>query len=108
MIFLLLASAAPVQDVPAQLPAFGAEAKLDAAELGRETAREDVSQIATADQAAGVSKNSINGPSTTGSVAIDGNAFQNMSGMTIINANSGNNVAINASLNVNVRFAPGQ
>lgn len=112
MIFLLLASAAPVQDVPAPAPApsstFAAEAKLETAELGRETAREDVSQISSANQAAGVSGNSINGPSTTGQVAIDGNAFQNMSGMTIINANSGNNVAINASLNVNVRFAPGQ
>lgn len=108
MIFLLLASAAPVQEVPVQPPLFGAETKLQADELGRETAREDVSQISTANQAAGVSNNSINGPSTTGQVAIDGQAFQNMSGMTIINANTGNNVAINASLNVNVRFSPGQ
>lgn len=116
MIFLLLAMAAPAQDVPVQdapaqavaPAAFGADARLESEELGRETAREDVAQIATANQSAGVANNSINGPSTTGQISIDGNAFQNASGLTIINANSGNNVAINASLNVNLRLTPGQ
>ena len=33
---------------------------------------------------------------------IAGNAFQNMSGLSILNVNTGNNVAINAALNVNI------
>lgn len=109
------ALASPAAPAPVSFPApvmapapFGSAAALDPASLDRETAREDVAQIATAEQAARVSNNSINGPSQTGTVSIDGNAFQNLQGLAVINANSGNNVAINSSLNVNIHFAPGQ
>lgn len=74
--------------------------------LGAATAREDISQVASSEQTATVSGNSVNGQSTTGALNIDGNAFQNQSGLTIVNANTGNNVAVNASMNVNIVFTP--
>lgn len=92
--------AAPAKASPFSSPALNVEA------LGSATAREDISQIASSDQTATVSGSSVNGQSTTGNLVIDGNAFQNQSGLTIVNANTGNNVAVNASMNVNVVFAP--
>lgn len=86
---------------------FAAEAALAEAELARTTGREDVTQLNSADQANQVSNNSINGPSVTGTIRIDDNAFQNMSGLSVLNANTGNNVAINASMQVNVAINPG-
>ncbi len=70
--------------------------------------REDTAQIATADQVAGVSRNSVGDNVRTGEATISGNAFQNMSGLSILNVNTGNNVAINAALNVNIALTPGQ
>jgi hypothetical protein len=67
--------------------------------------REDVTQVSQADLAAGVSRNSVGDNSTTGTAQIDGNAFQNMSGLSILNVNTGNNVAINAAMNVNVSIS---
>lgn len=112
MILLFLASAL-AQQAPAEPPqpvaaAFGAEARLDTEALDRETAREDVNQAAIAEQSTRVSNNSVNGTSATGQITLDGSAFQGISGLTIVNNNSGNNVAINAALNVNVHFIPGQ
>ncbi len=70
--------------------------------------REDITQITQADLAAGVSQNSVGDNSVTGAAQISGNAFQNMSGLSILNVNTGNNVAINAAMNVNVSVTPGQ
>jgi hypothetical protein len=53
-----------------------------------------------------VADNHIVGNVSTGDVTIDGNAFQSLNGLAIVNANTGNNVAINASLNVNVALSP--
>lgn len=113
MILLLLAAAVAQEAQAPTIPAaptgaFAAEARLDSETLHNETAREDTNQVATSNQAASVSRNTVIGDTTTGSVSIDGQAFQNVSGLTIVNANSGNQVAINASLNVNIRFSPGQ
>lgn len=66
----------------------------------------DLGQLAIADQTNTVAGNSVNGTSTTGAVGFAGNAFENMNGLAVINANSGNNVAINAALNVNVSIQP--
>jgi hypothetical protein len=71
-------------------------------DLGLSTAREDIGQIATAEQTAVVSDSKVSGNVQTGAVSISDNAFQNLSGLSVINANSGNNVAINAAMNVNV------
>jgi hypothetical protein len=105
--FLLASIVAAQPDAPrVPSPDTFATAPLDDGSLGQATAREDLQQIATAQQTARVSNNSISGPSVTGNVAIDGNAFQNLQGLAVISANSGNNVAINSSLNVNIHFSP--
>ena len=82
---------------------FGA-APIEEATLRSIAGREDVNQASYANQVAGVSKNSVGNDSVTGNTEISGNAFQNMSGLSILNVNSGNNVAINASMNVNISF----
>lgn len=68
--------------------------------------REDTTQVSQAELAAGVSQNSVGDNSVTGNANIDGNAFQNMSGLSILNVNTGNNVAINAAMNVNISISP--
>ncbi|WP_137681739.1 hypothetical protein [Aurantiacibacter suaedae] len=69
--------------------------------------REDMHQISQAELAAGVRNNSVGDYAVTGNAQIDGNAFQNMSGLSILNVNTGNNVAINAAMNVNVAITAG-
>ncbi len=68
--------------------------------------REDLSMIARSDQTAAVSKNSVGDNAVTGEVRIADNAFQNLSGLSLLNVNTGNNVAINASMNVNISINP--
>ena len=87
--------------------AFGAATAVDAASLEQVTGREDTgAMIASATQRNTVSNNSVTGTSTTGTITIDGNAFQNLQGLAVISANSGNNVAMNAAMNVTVNLAP--
>jgi len=64
--------------------------------------RENTRQIALNEQSAGVSRNSVGDNSVTGDARIDDNAFQNMTGLSILNVNTGNNVAINAAMTVNI------
>lgn len=75
-------------------------------DLASSAGKADLNQVSLARQENQVAGNSVSGSSVTGAVGIAGNAFQNMSGLAIINANSGNNVAINAALNVNVAILP--
>lgn len=74
--------------------------------LGAVSGREDVQQEASAVQTAAVSRNSVGDHVTTGEAKIDGQAFQNLSGLSILNVNTGNNVAINAAMNVTISIAP--
>ena len=60
--------------------------------------------IAAADQRNVVANNSVSGNSVTGDVVIDGNAFQNVQGLAVISANTGNNVAINSAMNVTINM----
>ena len=92
----LLAAPAAAQDTP-----FGAKPLGDDT-LGAIAGREDTNQISTADQVAGVSRNTVGDNSRTGEARISDNAFQNMQGLSILNVNTGNNVAINAAMNVNI------
>ena len=78
------------------------------ATLGTVAGREDTAQLATATQSAGVARNSVGDNVTTGDARISDNAFQNLSGLSVINVNTGNNVAINAAMNVNIAVHPGQ
>ena len=101
--------AAPISPEPAPARSAGARfatPALDDADLGAQAGRADLSQEARNSQTAGVSGSSVNGTSRTGAVTIDGNAFQNMSGLTVVNANSGNNVAMNGAMTVNVAISP--
>lgn len=103
------ATIAPVPSRPLALDAAGKAfgGAVDEADLGAVTGREDTgTMIASATQRNTVQNNSVTGTSTTGSVTIDGNAFQNLQGLAVISANSGNNVAMNAAMNVTVNLAP--
>lgn len=104
-----LAPAAAAQTAPAPAPA-SPEAFATAvteADLGQVTGRENTATLAAiATQRNTVSGNSVSGNSVTGGVQIDGNAFQNLSGLAVISANSGNNVAINSAMNVTINLGP--
>lgn len=97
----------PVSIAAASSPVFPDGRALAEADLGAIAGREDHgTQIAAADQRNTISNNSVTGNSVTGSVTIDGQAFSNLSGLAIISANSGNNVAINSAMNVVINLAP--
>jgi len=98
---------APAERAPAAATLFGAAAVSETT-LQTVAGREDTNQISQAELAAGVSNNSVGDNVSTGNAQIDGNAFQNMSGLSILNVNTGNNVAINAAMNVNISITPGQ
>jgi hypothetical protein len=93
---------APAEGAASVPPAFNGAAALPPEALAGQTAREDLSQVIVSRQTARVANNSINGSSVTGGVSFDDNAFSNLQGMAIVGANSGNNVAFNSSLNVNI------
>ena len=96
----LLVAATPVAADPFAVAPIG-----DAA-LATIAGKADPTQAVIATNSANVANNRIVGISTTGVISIDGNAFRNLNGLAVINANTGNNVAINASLNVNVSIRP--
>jgi hypothetical protein len=97
-------SAAAVQVNESDQAAFGT-APLADGDLGKATGREDTATlIASATQRNTVANNSVTGNSVTGDVQIDGNAFQNLQGLAVISANSGNNVAINSAMNVTINL----
>ncbi len=83
-----------------------ATAPIDDSTLGAAAGRQDTQQAATATQVAGVSQNSVGDNVRTGDASISDNAFQNLSGLSILNVNTGNNVAINAAMNVNIAIQP--
>jgi hypothetical protein len=87
--------------------AFKAQA-LDEQALARTTARGNGDQNATSTLVAGSSNNSVNGTVTTGTVTFSDSSFQGASGLTMVNSNSGNNVAINSAMTVNVSINPQQ
>ena len=113
---VIYASAALAQEVPVARKVVEADpAPVDAAfagalaeaDLGKVTGRENLgAMVASAAQRNTVANNSVVGTSMTGNVQIDGNAFQNLQGLAVISANSGNNVAINSAMNVVVNLAP--
>ncbi len=106
---LTIALAAVMLGAPG--PALAQTAFADTAPMNDDTlqavaGREDVGQVAFADQTNNVSNNSVTGNSVTGAVQIGDNAFQNISGLAVISVNSGNNVAINSAMNVTISLAP--
>lgn len=88
-------------------PLFATAPIADDATLNAATAREDVSLVAETRQASSVSNSSVSGV-TTSKVELSDSAFQNASGLIVVNANTGNNVAMNGSVNVNIVMTPPQ
>jgi hypothetical protein len=86
-------------------PPFGSGA-VAATELSTITGRSDTAQEIRAQNSSNVSHNSVTGQSQTGAISFDAGAFQAMTGLSLLSANTGNNVSINSSLNVNVSILP--
>ena len=85
---------------------FAAATPVQPADLAKVTGRDDTSLLIRANNTSTVSNNSVNGHSQTGTVSFDGQAFGNLAGLSLVSANTGNNVSINASLNLNVSIRP--
>ncbi|WP_019831040.1 hypothetical protein [Sphingomonas sp. PR090111-T3T-6A] len=66
----------------------------------------NVDQYVMAQNTNTVSDNHVDGNSVTGTINFDPTSFQNMNGLSVLSANTGNNVAINSSLNVNIAIRP--
>ena len=93
------------QTVPSETeaPAVFADAKVvEERQLAAIAGREDVNQFTNADQNNAVKGNNVGDNSVTGQINISDQAFSNTNGFVVLNANTGNNVAINASIQVNV------
>lgn len=101
-VLFLAATPAVAQDKP-----FAAPAMTDTA-LGTVAGREDTRGVAIAEQQSTVTRNSVGDNVRTGDAKISDSAFQNMAGLSILNVNTGNNVAINAAMNVTVAIQPAQ
>jgi hypothetical protein len=79
-----------------------ATAAIAPTELATVTGRADTAQQIRAQNTSTVSNNTVSGQSQTGTISFDPNAFQGVAGLSLVSANTGNNVSINSSLNVNV------
>jgi hypothetical protein len=82
-------------------------APMEESALSASTGREDTNMVAQSNSNATVTRNSVGDNATTGDVRVDDQAFQNLSGLSLLNINTGNNVAMNASMNVNIAINPG-
>ncbi len=92
---------APVDRPPADTP-FGSSAKVAGPALAEITGRADTAVSIRANNSSTVSNNSVTGSSVTGTISFDTSSFANLSGLSLLSANTGNNVSINSSLNLNV------
>lgn len=102
--YLILALSLVVAANPARAQ-FAAVTPVTDAELHAIAGRADLNaltQRAEARNSSTVSNNSVNGTSVTGEINFDGSALQNLTGLAVFSVNTGNNVSINAAMNVNV------
>lgn len=65
-----------------------------------------VEQSTTIASTGTVQGNTINGDFTTGMVTLSNGALDNFNGLALFSINTGNNVAINSSMTVNVAIQP--
>ncbi len=100
------ANAAAAVAQPADQNPFGTVPSVAGAQLQKMTGQADLAQQVQASNTATVANNTVEGNSVTGNINFGSGAFQNLNGLSVLSANSGNNVAINASLNVNVAIRP--
>lgn len=99
--------------VDAAGPALFEAGPIDEAGLAKVAGREDrpTWQASNAQSSATVRDNKVGDNSPTGALSVSDAAFQNVSGISMVNLNTGNASSINASMNVNVSIhmapAPG-
>ena len=91
----------------AQKPLFADAKPVQEAGLAKIAGREDLAQVTQSEQTNAVTGNSVGDNANTGTISLQDNAFRDMNGFTIVNANTGNNVAINATIQVNIAL-PGE
>ncbi len=103
----LLLLVAPVAAPLAAQPLFPEAPPMADDALGAIAGREGTALLAQSTQAGTVADNSVGDNVTTGAVQIDGQAFQNLQGLSLLNVNTGNNVAMNTSMNVTIAINPG-
>ena len=103
-----LADPAPVSPaaIPAEENPFGVVPSVAGAQLAKMTGQANIAQEVQATNTSTVANNMVEGNSVTGNISFGSGAFQNLNGLSVLSANSGNNVAIDASLNVNVAVRP--
>jgi hypothetical protein len=65
-----------------------------------------VGQTTTVTSTSTVEGNTINGDFTTGTITLGNGALDNFNGLALFNINTGNNVAINSAMTVNVAIQP--
>lgn len=65
-----------------------------------------IEQTNTTTSTSTVEGNTINGNFTTGTINLGGGALDNFNGLALFNLNTGNNVAINSAMTVNVALQP--
>ena len=107
IILICLAASFPAAAQTAEGSApFGGAAVVAGAELSAITGQADTAMLIRANNSGTVAGNTINGPSMTGTINFDQQSLSNMSGLSVLSANTDNNVAINSSLNVNVAVRP--
>ena len=102
----LLASTSPASAQSADQNPFGAVPSVAGDQLATMTGQANVAEQIRANNTSTVANNTVEGNSVTGDINFGNGAFQNLNGLSVLSANSGNNVAINASLNVNVAVRP--
>lgn len=94
----------PVLAIEPQADIFDA-APVPEATLAATTGREQANWLhATSTNTAIVAENTVGDNSVTGAVNISDAAFQNGSGISMINFNTGNNSSINAAMSVNLQI----
>ena len=106
LVALLVPLSAGTASAQVDQPLFTDAARMDGAELAQVAGRDDTSLIVRAQNSSNVSNNSVSGQSQTGTINFDAQSFSSLNGLSLLSANTGNNVSINSSLNVNVAILP--
>ena len=99
---LLVSGACHAEAEPDSGGPFASVAALKAEQLSKVAGGADLAQQILAQNMSAVSGNSVTGDSVTGTIEFSSSAFQGINGLSIVSANTGNNVSINSSLNVNI------
>lgn len=102
---VLSSTPALAQSAPEPAPPLFDQDAMDETRLRAISGREG-NVISASDSEANISGNSVGDDSVTGTLNVADNAFQNMSGISMVNMNTGNNSAINAAMNVNILINP--